>query len=151
MNLFQRLWQNWVRFPHGKPTDEEMSWLNELNQAVFAQLEKRLPEDIQVRVATAPVQQYCTRDENGEVYHHVATVSTERITIPEGPFEKRVELAVELLLELIEKPGTRTAFLYWPIYPLGNELVGGDPNRKYLCTRLARTPNVAVDASERNT
>lgn len=151
MNLFQQLWQNWAKFPHGKPADEEMSWLNELNQAVYSRLEKKLPSHIQLRVAAAPVQKYCTRDENGEIFHHVAVMTSERVTVPEGPFEDRVELAVELLLELIDRPGTQTAFLYWPIYPLGNELVGGEPNRKYLVTRLARTPNVAVEACEGNT
>ena len=78
-------------------------------------------------------------------------MESHRLVIPEGNFEDRVELAVQLLLELIDQPETRTAFLYWPIVPESVELHDGSPNRKYLKTRLATTPNVAVDAPEGNT
>lgn len=156
MNLFQQLWQNWLKFDYGKPSAEEQVWINELNQAVYAQLEKRLPSHIQLRVVTTPAFVYYTENEDecdgvpvGGFDSHAATVATMRLRlpIPEGPFEKRVELVTELLLELIDdKPETRTAFLYWPVYPLGNELVGGEPNRRFLVTRLRTTPHVAVDA-----
>ena len=155
MNVFQKLWHNWARFPYGKPEASEMTWLNELNQAVFNQLEKRLPSHIQLRIVDAPAFVYYTKNEDecdgvpvGGVDQHAATVMSMRLglPVPEGPFEKQVELVAELLLQLIDTPDTRTVFMYWPVYPLGNELVDGTPNRRFLCTRLRTTSNVAVDA-----
>jgi len=155
MNVFQKLWHNWARFPYGKPVETEMTWLNELNQAVFSQLEKRLPSHIQLRLVDTPAFIYYTEDHvidnDGPktlLESHAATVMTARLgmPVPEGPFEKQVELVTELLLQLIDTPDTRTAFLYWPVYPLGNELIDGSPNRRHLCTRLRTTPHVAVDA-----
>lgn len=159
MNLFQQLWQNWTRFPGEKPSEEEMTKLNELNQAVFSQLEKRVPGHIQLRAAMAPVTLYCVKNDRpidptwnpDGVDTCSAMMETRRLLIPEGPFEDRVELAVELLLEHIDTPGTRTAFLYYPIFPMGLELADGTPNRKHMAIRLATTPNVAVDAPEGNT
>lgn len=151
MNVFQKLWRNWAKFPYGKPDPEEMTWLNELNQAVFSRLEKKLPEHIQMRVVDVP--SFAYQPTEGVLVS--AHVESRRMIVPEGPFEKRVELATELLLELIDTPGTRTVFFYWPLYPMGNELHDGTPNRRHLCTRLRTTPDVVVDAGgtpdERNT
>lgn len=159
MNLFQQLWKNWTSGPTGKQFEgEDLAWLNELNQAVFTQLQKRCPPHIQLRAVQLPAIVYYTEDEvidrDGPrkiLDKKIATVWGHRLIIPEGKFEDRVELGVQLLLELIDQPGTRTAFLYWPIVPEGVELHDGSPNRKYLKTRLRTTPNVVVDAPEGNT
>ena len=159
MNLFQQLWQNWTTGPTGKLFEgEDLTWLNELNQAVFSQLQKRCPDHVQLRAIQTPVFVYYTEDEvidrdgprkvsNTET----STVWGQRFVIPEGKFEDRVELGVQLLLELIDQPEVRTVFLYWPIVPESVELHDGSPNHKYMKTRLRTTPNVAVDAPEGNT
>lgn len=140
MNVFQKLWQNWVRFDYEKPAPEEMVWLNELNQAVFAKLEQRLSEYIMIRLVNAPCFMYQIKDEDGVISDRAGIVSTYRLCKqPDGPFEDQVEAAVEGLLRLIVTPCVRTAFLYWPLYPTGNELHDGSPNRKYLQTRLWTT------------
>jgi len=159
MNLFQQLWKNWAERPYiSQDFVDQMPWINELNQAVFAQLEKRVPEHVQVRALSAPTFAYEVEDEviddDGprKIRNRLTgMVNTYRLVIPEGKFEDRVELAVELLLGHIDQPGVRTTFMYWPIVPESVELHDGSPNRKYLKVRLLTSPNVAVDAHEGNT
>jgi hypothetical protein len=149
MNVFQKLWQNWAKFEYGKPAPAEMAWLNELNQAVFAKFEERLPDYIKLRLVDSPRFTYQFKDEDGVIREKEGTANTYRLRqLPAGSFEERVEAAVEGLLHLIVTPCVRTVFMYWPLYPTGNELHDGSPNRKYLQTRLWATGETVDESDE---
>lgn len=122
MNVFQQIWQNWIR-NHVRfaqwPTQEELPQLNELNQAVFARLEKILPSYVKVRAVTAPVFIYYTEAAGGYgVDTHSGCVHTRWIDIHEEKFEDQVDSVVKQLVTMIEEPCVRTVFFYMPIYPM---------------------------------
>lgn len=139
MNVFQQLWQNWIARPYSQPDVREHVWINELNQAVFARLEKILPSNVKVRTVTAPCFIYHTEAAGGYgVDRHAGTVESHRILIPiAGTFEERVNAAVGQLFEMIR--GAGTVFFYTPVVPICADDYGDVPNRRHMVVRLYTT------------
>ena len=142
MNVFQQIWRNFEtyasRYHSPEVTRNNKAQLNELNQTVFARLEKILPTNVKVRAVTAPVFIYYTEAAGGYgVDTHSSCVYTHVLNLPEGNFEERVNSAVEQLDELIR--GSATVFFYMPIYPIDD--------KGHAVVRLAKTGET-VDVKE---
>ena len=161
MNVFQQLWQNWQRAQlsnHPMPA-EKQAWTNELNQAVFKRLEKNLPGYVKVRTVTTPAFLYWTEAAGGYgVDSQAGVVHTRNIMFDDGTFEQQVESAAKRLQEMIEEPGVRTVFFYWPIVPYVRQ--DGDFDRpvgkifarvRYMTTGETVDVDEGRQASERNT
>jgi len=126
MNTFQQIWQNFEtyasRYHSPEVARNNKTQLNELNQAVFARLEKILPSNVKVRAVTAPAFIYYTEAAGGYgVDTHLSCVHTYRVDIPDAKFEEQVNVAVEQLRNMIEEPCVRTAFFYMPLYPMDDD------------------------------
>lgn len=157
MNVFQQCWANWTRtMPlHSTPAQGKHLWINELNQAIFARLEKILPAHVKVRTVTTPAFLYWTEAAGGYgVDSHNATVCSYRILLPKhGSFEERVDAGVKQLYDLVMKtdtyvPEVRTVFFYMPIIPIcEHDLDGISPNQYMMSVRL-RTTGETVDVED---
>jgi len=148
MNTFQECWKNWTKYPNlPRPDATEMSWINELNQAVFTRLEKNLPANVKVRTVQTPSFIYYEEAAGGYgVESTIGTCFTHRIKLPkDGTFEERVDAAVQQLVELIR--GAETVFFYTPIVPCGALDHTGEPNRYMMSVRLKKA-GWTVDVEE---
>lgn len=145
MNTFNASWKN-IRLDHMQFAEQELAWINELNQAVLSQLEKRLPAHIKLKVVACPTFHYETLDSDGKVYSHVGTVWSRRVRLPKTTdFAVQVESAIRQLLAIFQAdPETMTAFIYTPLLPLGKETwISPDhkgplgPNREHMSIRVS--------------
>lgn len=123
MNVFQQVWRNFetycTRYHSPEVARTGKARLNELNQAVFAKLEKILPSNVKVRSVTAPAFIYYTEAAGGYgVDTHSASVQTRNIKIADGTLEEQIDSVVAQLVNMIEQPCVRTAFFYMPVYPI---------------------------------
>jgi hypothetical protein len=139
MSTFTECWKNFERTPRVLPHDEkELPWINELNQAVFAQLEKRLPKRIKIRTIVAPSFICYTEAAGGYgVDAHTKYAWTYRILAPNGSFEEHVESVTKQMLNYIDRPETCSVFFYMPIRPECEDWIDGTPNRRGLCVRMS--------------
>jgi hypothetical protein len=137
MSVFQQCWKNWSKLPLGAPDVSTHAWLNELNQAFFAALEKNLPTRVRVSTVSTPTFIYYTEAPGGYgVESHSAVVESRRITLPEGSFNEQVDSAVKQMLQMIVRPSNRTVFVYTPMYPLGELMHDGTKNTRHMVIRM---------------
>ncbi len=150
MNVFQQCWKNFeprTKINPARWPESELTWINELNQAVFTRLEKILPPYVKVRSVTAPIFSYYTEAAGGYgVDTNTGLVSSYLVRLPDDVFEKRVEFATKRLESLIVQPCARTVFFYMPIYPDGND-VGTEFYKQQMFVRLFTTGET-VDVKE---
>lgn len=145
MSTFTQVWKNYERYSNRLPAKEEMTWINELNQAAFTQFEKRLPKHIKVRAVELPSFLYYVEAAGGYgVERYASTVTTYNVLLPtDATFELRVEATVQRLLQIVlNSPDPGTVFFYTPVVPhcLIDWINGHDgpvgPNRRMLGVRL---------------
>ena len=84
-------WQGRDNDPHNDVAHEERVWLKELNQAVFSGLEKKLAGRVKVYPVNTPAFLCVTPGDKS----HASYVMTERVCLPDAPFEAQVVAAVE--------------------------------------------------------
>lgn len=138
MNVFQQCWKNWSGYAAANFDLADHAWLNELNQAIFARLEKNLPAGAKVRAVTTPRFLYYTEAAGGYgVDAQTGTVDTRRIVLMGESFEDHVESAVSQILKYASK--NKTLFFYTPVAPLGTILSNGEKNRKHMAVRIFTT------------
>ncbi len=150
MNVFQKVWSNWTRplMAHSAPACEH-PWINELNQAVFARLQRELPA-VKVRAVAAPIFRFYVEAPGGYGVDVVSgMVETKRVRLPkDGTFEQRVDAAIsQIKAHINSKRGTATAFFYTPVVPDSKELIDGSPNRHMMCIRMWVTPWEVTDVA----
>ena len=121
MSVFQQCWQNWQSTQQFSSfSHEKLACINEFNQAVFAKLEKVLPDHVKVRSVRVPLFAYHTKhvDECHIDNMIVETVVSYSICSSRDDtlsFKEKVDLAVERIVNLAE--GAMTIFVYSPIIP----------------------------------
>lgn len=156
MSTFSQVWKNFEGSKmSASVAKKEMVWLNELNQAIFTQVEKRLPRDIKVRVVNLPAFTYYVEACGGYgVENHTVLVSTYNVLIePNDTFEEQVEDAVGQIMFLAQRPyyetsgPVRTVYFYTPLKPMGTLDLDGSPQRRHMGIRL-RTLGETVDVAE---
>jgi hypothetical protein len=140
MSVFAECWQNMeARRDAMRPelADEEVSWLVELNQAAFAQLEARVSQHVKLRVVPIPAFECYVEAAGGYGVDRITSVvHSYRFIIPEARGPEQVEAATQYLLSHATQPNVGTVFFYMPILPMGNELIDGKPNRQHMVVRL---------------
>lgn len=97
--------------------------------AVFSGLEKKLARRVKVYPVNTPAF-LCVTPGNES---HASYVMTERVCLPDAPFEAQVAAAVERLDELCRDG---VAVFYQLLAPVGSLDHGGMPNRTYLGVRM---------------
>ncbi len=156
MSTFTECWKNFEGNYAAKDiAKEELVWLNELNQAVFTQVEKRLPKSIKVKVAKYPAFTYYVEAAGGYgVENHVALISTYNVLLePKDSLEEQVEDAVKQIMWLAQRPyygedeSVQTVYFYTPLKPMGTLDHDGSPQRRHMGIRL-RTLGYTVDVPE---
>jgi len=123
MNVFQQVWQNFETYVCRYHTPQDKMFLNELNQAVFSRLEKKLPSCIKLRAVSTPTFVYHFQPFDGSAVDVMCdTVETYKVKLTEAKFEDNVESIVDQLISFLDSED-QAMFFYMPLYKLGNDMI----------------------------